>query len=73
MRKQPQGTEPSQAAKHSSHASPTAAKRKYLLRFGRVLLPRAKYHSTRKGAKGYARPRIKRLERREREALGGSA
>jgi len=40
---------------------------RYILKFGRVLLPRSKYHSTKKGAKGYARTRMKRINRRERD------
>jgi len=44
---------------------------RYLLKFGRVRLPRSKYHSTKKGAKGYSRGRMKRIDRGEREKLGG--
>ena len=39
---------------------------RYILKFGRVVLPRSKYHSTKKGARGYSRVRIKRINRRER-------
>ncbi|HUT75424.1 MAG TPA: hypothetical protein VM221_11410 [Armatimonadota bacterium] len=44
---------------------------RYLLKFGRVILPRGKYHSTKKGAKGYARARMKRLNRQERRQEAG--
>jgi hypothetical protein len=43
---------------------------RYILKFGRVLLPRSKYHSTKKGAKGYSRPRMKRMDRVEHEDVG---
>jgi hypothetical protein len=56
-----------------STSTPGRAKRKYLLKFGRALLPRGRYHSTKRGAKGYSRPRLKRLERQEREELAGGA
>jgi len=42
---------------------------RYLLKFGRVILPRGKYHSTKRGARGYTRSRVKRLEREERREL----
>ena len=45
--------------------------RRYILKFGRVVLPRSKYHSTNKGARGYSRTRIRRINRREREQAGG--
>ncbi|UCH33647.1 MAG: hypothetical protein JSV65_13895 [Armatimonadota bacterium] len=43
---------------------------RYILKFGRAILPRNKYHSTRKGAKGYARARRKRMDRAELGRLG---
>jgi len=43
---------------------------RYILKFGRVLLPRSKYHSTKKGAKGYSRRRMKRIDRMNRENFG---
>jgi hypothetical protein len=46
---------------------------RYVIKFGRVILPRSKYHSTKKGAKGYNRLRMKRLTRRERDESGGRA
>jgi hypothetical protein len=45
---------------------------RYILKFGRIPLPRSKYHSTKKGAKGYSRPRIKRIDRRERDQAGNA-
>ena len=41
-------------------------KRKPVLSFGRVLLPASKYHSTRRGAKGYDRRRNRKEEREAR-------
>lgn len=38
---------------------------KYIIKFSRVILPRAKYHSTKQGAKGYSRARLKRRDRAE--------
>jgi len=40
---------------------------RYIIKFGRAVLPRSKYHSTKKGAKGYVRTRMKRITRRERQ------
>jgi hypothetical protein len=44
---------------------------RYILKFGRVVLPRSKYHSTKKGARGYSRRRTKHINRRERDEYGG--
>ena len=44
---------------------------RYILKFGRVVLRRSKYHSTKKGARGYSRMRMKRINRQEREERGG--
>jgi len=46
---------------------------RYVIKFGRVILPRSKYHSTKKGAKGYNRLRIKRVNRAERNESGARA
>jgi len=40
---------------------------RYILKFGRIALPRSKYHSTKKGSRGYSRVRMKRIDRGERD------
>jgi hypothetical protein len=45
---------------------------RYILKFGRIALPRSKYHSTKKGAKGYSRVRMKRIDRADRTDIGGA-
>ena len=44
---------------------------RYILKFGRVTLPASKFHTTKKGAKGYARTRMKHVNRRERQESAG--
>jgi hypothetical protein len=64
----------SHAIRFVSPTRPTMRKQhRYVIKFGRVILPRSKYHSTKKGAKGYNRLRMKRLTRRERDESGGRA
>ena len=42
-------------------------KKRPLLRFGRVLLPPERYHTTKKGKRGYTRAERRRAERQARQ------